>query len=676
MIYTLINKIIFPSYSEIIFLRNKNILILIIPTLIFYPKLFILGSISLLSAYYFAVSISCYRYFLFFGCYTYNSLLVGFTIGSIYPISITSVLLTVICGILTFIVSFNIENVLYNNFNLPALTLPFTLISTILWLCSHNYTGFSTDYHANWISGFLLTLSSIFFCPNLYIGIAISALLLLHSRIILIFSLLGYYLSVLISLLLNNYLSWYIYGGFNHILVFIYLGSIFLIPSRGSVIIASLGVCISVLFLNAELVLYKIYNIPIFTLPFVFTSLSILYVLKQFNFWLIPKINLETPELNLDSFLHNTNKADSNVISINFPFKGTWVVWQGFNDQWTHKGIWQYAYDFVVERHGKTHTGDGYILEDYHCFRKEILSPCNGKIIQLVSYLPDNEIGNLDYENKFGNYVVIENSYGYFITIGHLAQNSITLAPGQIVCENELIGLCGNSGYSPVPHVHIQMQTSLYLFSNTIPFSFYPYINSNNYFFYSNKLRKKQEIFVIPRETSVTESFNFVLGHNLSYFCLDKKTDKSFTVTFTPSISLNGENNLQTDNCKLFFSKKNNIFSFYRMEGYSFYAAIFYWLFPKIPLSYIIGVSWEDFLPQHSFNTGLTKEFNLLKNIITPDRNMVHYKAKWGDNYQVVGQLQNKNKLISFEASLGQESFFDNIRIYDDNMDVYMKKQY
>ena len=90
-----------------------------------------------------------------------------------------------------------------------------------------------------------------------------------------------------------------------------------------------------------------------------------------------------------------------------------------------------------------------------------------------------------------GNYIIIKNDAGYFVEISHLMQYSINIKVGDYVHQGQIIAKCGNSGYSPEPHIHIQLQKFAILGSETLPFIFSEYIKENNLFY--NSLPKKDE---------------------------------------------------------------------------------------------------------------------------------------------------------------------------------------
>ncbi len=149
--------------------------------------------------------------------------------------------------------------------------------------------------------------------------------------------------------------------------------------------------------------------------------------------------------------------------ALQLPFAGLWhVFWGGrtvaenyhaaFPDQ-------RFAYDFVVERGGSSHRGDGPRLSDYYCFGRPVYAPGAGVVADAVSNLPDQAIGESDTRNALGNYVVIDHRNGEFSFLAHLRQGSVTVAPDETVAAGEPIGRCGNSGNSSEPHLHYHLQT-------------------------------------------------------------------------------------------------------------------------------------------------------------------------------------------------------------------------
>ena len=58
------------------------------------------------------------------------------------------------------------------------------------------------------------------------------------------------------------------------------------------------------------------------------------------------------------------------------------------------------------------------------------------------------------------------------LVLGITALMAPVALEGQIVRRGDVLGLCGNSGYSPQPHIHVQVQLGERVGEPTLPFSF------------------------------------------------------------------------------------------------------------------------------------------------------------------------------------------------------------
>jgi murein DD-endopeptidase MepM/ murein hydrolase activator NlpD len=353
------------------------------------------------------------------------------------------------------------------------------------------------------------------------------------------------------------------------------LSGVFLIPHIKSILIAIIAVIISVIFIDAMEVFFNIYSLPVYTMPFnIVTVLFILLLVsvgyKYFNYSI-----QATPEKSLSYYLSNIYRFGGNGIKINLPFTGEWSVYQGFDGKWTHKGAWKWAYDFVIKKDGKSYKNEGLFLEDYYAFGKSVIAPVNGYIVAIKDDLEDNFIGNVDRLNNWGNYIIIHSDYGYYVEISHLMKNSITVKVGDYVQIGQTIAKCGNSGYSPEPHIHMQVQYSPYLSSATVAFTFIDYIKDNTLYYYS--LPKEDEIIEAPI-IDKTKQIRFT-------FILDDTFKKTEIIEFKVGMNEIGEF-FFTDkaNNKLYFFIDNKLFYFYKYDGGNSYLKELYKIVPKIPL--------------------------------------------------------------------------------------------
>jgi murein DD-endopeptidase MepM/ murein hydrolase activator NlpD len=73
--------------------------------------------------------------------------------------------------------------------------------------------------------------------------------------------------------------------------------------------------------------------------------------------------------------------------------------------------------------------------------------------------------------------VVIDLGNSEFIFLAHFKLGSFMVKAGDQVRAGQKIGKCGNSGNSPVPHLHVHMQNSPQLFDGEgLPMQFHNYL--------------------------------------------------------------------------------------------------------------------------------------------------------------------------------------------------------
>ncbi|RUM46418.1 MAG: peptidase M23 [Hydrogenothermus sp.] len=618
-------KSILNSYSEIFFLENPIAGLLFLLITFINPYLGISGILAVLSAYLFAKFLNLEKEFLESGFYTYNALLVGLSIGYLFKFGILTLFLVFISGILTLVFSMFLYSIFSYYLKLPILSIPFTVISSIIYLSVAGYTNLFIDAlypHFNilvleeitpqFLSGFFKSLGAIIFSPYVFTGIIISIVLFFISRILFFLALIGYYIGAFTIYLFKGsfYNVFSDISSFNFILIAVALGGIFLIPSIKSYFIAITAVITSTIVLSATKSFWSFYGIPVFTLPFNLITLMFLYVIGIVGFPYIAKIIRKTPEETLDLFLTSQKRFQGTERGIHLPFAGEWTVWQGFDGKWTHKGQLKYAYDFVItDENGKTYTNEGLNLTDYYAFRKPVLSPIRGRVVKVISDLPDNEIGTVDKENNWGNYVVIYDERGFYVEISHFAQDSIKVKVGDWVEVGTFLGLCGNSGYSPQPHIHVQVQLYPEVGSPTLPFSFVSFISNNEFF--SNDLPKEGEkIKPAFADRSKTNKLSFYLDNSFIYevFIDNKKIDE---FEMSVKMAVDGTFYFDTGKGKLYFGKANETFYFYRLDGFDEYLKDIFISAPKIPLTSEKNVIFKDFLPFKLTTSKILKDFIL-----------------------------------------------------------------
>ncbi|HQU70781.1 MAG TPA: urea transporter [Calditrichia bacterium] len=630
-------KAIFNSYSEVFFLKGLWTGGLLLAITFLNPNVAVAGIVAVVAAYLFANFIEMDREFLKSGFYTYNPLLVGLSIGYLFRITPLTLFLVIIAGIFTFALTHMLYSIFSYYFLMPILSLPFVMVSSVAYLAASQYTNlFVTALYPAWysslemlipiwISGLLKSLGAILFMPDVIAGTLLLTVIVFSSRILFFLVLTGYYGGTAISALMRG--SWpqafADVNHFNFIWIAIAVGGIFLVPSIRSYVLAMVAVATSTILLQASEVFWSEYGIPAFALPFNIVSMTFIYVLGIVRYPLMTRVMKGTPEDTLDHFLATTNRFPGEERTLQLPFSGKWTVWQGFDGQWTHQGSWRYAYDFVItDEQGSTFREDGSLPEHYYAFRKPVLSPVRGRVVTVVDSLPDNPIGEVDRTNNWGNMLIISDPRGFFVEISHFVHQSIKVKEGDWVERGSFLGLCGNSGYSPQPHIHLQVQVSEEPGAITQPFSFVSYLHGQQ--FQANNLPAEGEIVepLLP-DKGLSLKMMFILDQTYRYQVLEAGqlvAELHLTVRMAPD----GTFYFDSGKGRLYFGSREGTFYFYAMEGSDPWLKAMFIALPRLPLAFREELSWSDYIPVGMVSRGLKKALTLFLASFSHRLDMIH----------------------------------------------------
>ncbi|WP_260858538.1 M23 family metallopeptidase [Fictibacillus phosphorivorans] len=163
-----------------------------------------------------------------------------------------------------------------------------------------------------------------------------------------------------------------------------------------------------------------------------------------------------------ETYPETDNQLSKNTYMM--PIQDEWFVfWGGANHFINyHYEIEEqrYAYDLVIVKDGQSYRGTPTLNEDFYAFNKEVVAPCDGRVVKVVNSIVDNEFGSTNVSNPEGNYVIIQHANDEYSLIAHFKQNSIVVKDGQMIKQSQLVGYCGNSGNSSEPHIHFQVMNS------------------------------------------------------------------------------------------------------------------------------------------------------------------------------------------------------------------------
>jgi len=508
------------------------------------------GLLAVLVANTLAWGLGYNKYLVRTGFYGYNALLVGLGVGLFYQPSIEVYVLISIAAILTFFITIVFQGIL-GKYGLPFLSIPFLFGIWIVALSGGDlsalnisergiftynelysiggqnfvilYDFLETNISNSFIRIYFHSLGAIFFQTHLLAGIIIAIGLLIYSRISFVLSLLGFTTAYLFYSFVGiefNSLG-YTFIGFNYILTAIALGGYYLVPGRVSFGWIILMLPAVVLITTSTQQVFLLFKISAYSLPFNIVVLMFLYALKLRE--KRPKRLLETPvqlgkpEKNLYLYSGNLKRFPAAYpVSATLPFFGEWTVSQGHSGEYTHKGAWKHAWDFVVtDRNGKQFKGSGDFHEDYFCFGKAVIAPFDGTVIEAVNHIEDNKIGDVNTKENWGNTIIIKHNDYLYAKLSHLKYHSLEIKEGDTIKKGQLLARCGNTGRSPYPHLHFQFQLTPYIGSATFDYPFGNFLlKENNGFSLKNfEFPLKDEVVVNPtKNETLAKALHFIPG--------------------------------------------------------------------------------------------------------------------------------------------------------------------
>jgi len=541
------------SYPQIFFSKSFMFSFFLLFITFIFPTLGLTGLVCALSSLTFAKILNLPYHKISSGYYGYNALLVGLGIGSYYEWGLIVFELTIFAGLLTLLIQVFIEGI-FTKYRLPILSLPFLLSLWLIQLATHQFEFLSItdrgifllnhlfnlgginaiqwyDYFNNEllptpIKYFFISLSSIFFQDNAVAGLFIFIGLVLYSRIAASLSVIGFATAYgfmhLMGIQTDQMNTFFV--GFNFILTAIAIGGFFIIPSLYSylwvIVLSPLVVILTIGLTN----MLNTWQLSVYSLPFNLIVILFLYILfyrtsprKKLAETMVQEF---MPEKNLYSYLNYKNRFGNTLHKIHLmpPFWGEWTIQQAYGGAITHKEQFRHALDFVITYNGLTYKGDGSQLTDYYCYNKLVLSPGYGTVVKIIDNIEDNNIGDVNTINNWGNTIVIKHAEYLYSQLSHLKGGSFKVKEGDFVKVGQPLALVGNSGRSPEPHLHFQVQAYPYVGSPTIEYPFARYLIKSNQ-------TKTLKVFSIPKQDDIIETpainnllnnaFHFIPGQRI-----------------------------------------------------------------------------------------------------------------------------------------------------------------
>lgn len=631
------------SYAMLFFSNRKILAALILFVTFFNPYTGAAGFAATIIAAATAWFIGFSREQVKSGLYTYSGLLMGLGMGTFYEFSSGFWILLFIASVLSVLLSAALIAKLGKN-NLPALSLAFILTLWVVILSSREFAAIGlTQRNIYWlnemyatggndlirlvqwmenlpipaaIAGFFRSLSAIIFQSNIAAGIVLTIGLFLFSRIALTLMVAGYTIAILFIQLMDGYAGSVNYYnlGTNFMLVSVALGGFYIIPSVRSYLWSLITVPVSYILVIALWKITYTWGLPVFSMPFCITVILFIYVLqlrKSGGKMVLTPVQYYSPEENLYRYLNSRDRIYSRYyFPLVLPFNGEWTVSQGYDGKQTHKGDWSKALDFVIrDKEGKTWQGAGTRPEDFYCYNKPVLCPADAVVEEVITYVEDNPVGGNNTRQNWGNTIVLKHADGLYTKLSHLRKGSIKMVKGEYVKKGMLLAACGNSGRSPEPHLHFQVQTTPYIGSRTLAYPFASYILHDTT---DNHL---PETFTTPKEEAVVS--NIQLSPSLLQ-AFDFKPGLRIRTKSTDGREEEWEVMVSAYNETYFYAAASGAYAYFVNDGSLFYFTNFYgnrngllYLFYlsayKVLLTADKRISVTDTYPQGLFGNTVTR---------------------------------------------------------------------
>jgi murein DD-endopeptidase MepM/ murein hydrolase activator NlpD len=320
---------------------------------------------------------------------------------------------------------------------------------------------------------------------------------------------------------------------------------------------------------------------------------------------------------------------------------GTWYISQGHRGKITHKGDWKEAWDFDIRnKMGKTFRDSGLNPADFYCYDIPVIAPATGTVVKVVEGIADNNIGEINLENNWGNTIIIKHADYLYTNLSHLKNGSISVKEGDIVSKGDLIGRCGSSGRSPEPHLHFQVQAQPFIGSPTLnyPISYYLVEDEKKTVLKEFSYPKEGEnVRNITVDSLLKQAFNFIPGQTIQLE-IEEAGKSPYTENWEVFTNIYNQSYLYCAKSKssAWFINRDAVFMFTDFYGdTSSTLYLFYSIAQKVLLGAYPEVKVKDHLPIYRF---FNKGIKLLQDFVAPFYQFLDVKY-----VSEISSIDNKN---------------------------------
>lgn len=363
--------------------------------------------------------------------------------------------------------------------SLPSLVWGYCIVAAMLFSICPTCTVLATSTMqiqpipsntVEWIMAFSRSLGSFIYSPSYEAGLLVGLAILLWSRTMFITGTIGWISGVCVALAFGklNIIYYWFPTSYNYFIAGMALGSVFFLPGRASLLLAVVGGC-GASFLG--LVLQHMWHgsssayLPISAAVTIWVVMGAITLAGNRAVVWLNHTPLLCPEEAWWRATYWSERFGLEEPLLAVPLAGELHISQGFNGALSHVGNWCHALDFQRPLPASNNPDPGLQI-----WAAPVYSPAAGIIERIKNDVPDNQLGVCNYAENWGNYIIIRLDQGGWALLAHLQQGSIVTAIDTHIEAGTYLGKVGNSGRSPIPHLHLQTQNSPEPGAPTIPF--------------------------------------------------------------------------------------------------------------------------------------------------------------------------------------------------------------
>lgn len=419
-----------------------------------------------------------------------NALLTAISVGwmtapTVYPLHI-QVAMAAVAATVAFAVTAAIIRVM-RNADFPTLLCGYCLIAgtvftifpvgTLMASRAMTWWWLPPTTELAWIADFFRSVGSLLFSPTLETGVLIVCAILLWSRVAFLAGLVGWAVGASVALGFQHLGVTYYWlpAAHNYFIAGMALGSGFILPTHSSLLLAGLaGAGASLIAVALQYFSPAFAYLPIASGLTIWIGIGVLALAgDRKGIWRnrSPRSMPEEAWWREAFWSDRLGRAEPFLV---VPVTGIVRIAQGFDGTLSHFGNYRHALDFQWPSSRNLEVAGGGTI-----WQASVTAPAAGVVERVRGDIADNPLGVCNYAENWGNFVCIQLDQGGYALLAHLQQSTIAVKAGTRVEIGTYLGSVGNSGRSPVPHLHLQVQGTPELGAPTLPFRLANYFSGS-----------------------------------------------------------------------------------------------------------------------------------------------------------------------------------------------------